>query len=550
MIQPAVLVLIPARGGSKGIPRKNVRSLAGRPLISFAIGTALASRYQPDVVVSSDDTEILVLAEKLGARIHRRGAHLATDGATLDSVVVESYPEVAAAMGRAYEIIVTIQPTSPLLSAASLDKAIESLIEDPDLDTVVSAVDDTHLTWRRENGRYVPNYVARLNRQQLIPTYRETGGLIACRVRVLASGTRIGASVSLALLQGPEAIDIDTPDDWALCEWYLARRDILFVVAGYPEIGLGHIQNALTIANELVRHRVRFLVTAESDLAREAIEAHQYEVRQQITPDLLAEILESGADVVINDRLDTRAEEIEPLVRAGRTIINFEDLGDGARYAHLVINAIYPEGEALANHYFGPRFFCTRNEFLLTSPRPVAEVVRAVLVTFGGVDPTNATRRVLEAIAETCLERGIRLSVVAGRGYRQLDSLARFHNVTIDVAVADMADRIREADVVFTSAGRTVFEVAALGTPAIVLAQNERELTHFFASEEHGFVNLGLATAVSPGEIRAAFSALVDDPVRRERMHRRMLDNELRTGTVRVVQLIEATIGGAWNSQS
>ena len=547
---PSVLVIVPARGGSKGIPRKNVRSLGGRPLLAYAIGTALASSYEPDIVVTSDDDEILALAETLGARTHRRAANLAADAATLDEVITATYPEITRQTGADYDVVVTLQPTSPLLRSASLDAAIDRLINEPTVDTVLSAMDDTHLTWRRASGGFVPNYAARVNRQLLEPTFRETGGLIVCRPAQLDKGSRIGRAVDLLIVSGPEAIDIDSSQDWALCEWYLARRDILFVVAGYPEIGLGHVQNTLTIANELVRHRIRFLVTRHSALAESVIADHHYEVRRQVGSDLVAEILGTGADVIVNDRLDTSAVEIDLLRAAGRTVINFEDLGDGARCADLVVNAIYPEREALPNHHFGPRFFCIRNEFVLTQPRAISERVRRVLLTFGGVDPANATRRVLDAIAGPCQAMGVEISVIAGRGYRQLETLETFTDVTVDVSVQDMADRIRMADIVFTSAGRTVFEVAAIGTPAIVLAQNERELTHFFASEEHGFINLGLAGTVDRDAIAAAFLELVNDRDRREQMHRRMLDNELRTGTARVVQLLEATMGARWDSQS
>jgi CMP-N-acetylneuraminic acid synthetase len=90
--RPAVFVIIPARGGSKGIPRKNLRALGGRPLIAYAIGTALESRHEPDVYVSSDDPEIVSVATKLGARIHRREPALADEASTLDEVVVAAYP--------------------------------------------------------------------------------------------------------------------------------------------------------------------------------------------------------------------------------------------------------------------------------------------------------------------------------------------------------------------------------------------------------------------------------------------------------------------------
>lgn len=534
--------MIPARGGSKGIARKNLRALGGRPLLAYAVSTALASRHDRDVVVTSDDEEILNLAGKLGAMTHRRDRNLASDDTTLDETIRGAYPEIASATGASYDALVTLQPTSPLLTTASLDAAVDMLVGDESLETVLSAIDDRHLSWTERDGRYVPLYESRVNRQFLEPAFRETGGLIICRPSTLARGSRIGATVSLFPLSGAEAIDIDTREDWSLCEWYLAQRDLIFVVAGHRQIGLGHVRNTLTIANELVRHRVRFLVTRESDLAYDAIAGQHYEVHRQRGDDLIEEILGLGGDVVVNDRLDTSADEIRRLKSAGLTVINFEDLGEGALEADLVVNAIYPEREALPNHHFGPAFFCLPSEFALTPPRELAPAVRSVLVTFGGVDPANLTRRVLEAIDDECARRGIRIDVVAGIGYRAFDTLARFTAVNVERAVVDMADRIRGADLAFTSAGRTVFEIASLGTPTIVLAQNSRELTHSFASEEHGFMNLGLGSEVSTDRIRGAFVKLVENADERRQMQRRMLDNELRSGTTRVVRLIEGAL--------
>lgn len=542
MTEPRVLVVIPARGGSKGIPRKNLRSLAGRPLIGHAIETALASRYAPEVVVSSDDPEILSVAGKLGARPLPRDAALSGDATTLDEVVVAVHDQLAAEADRPFDVVVTLQPTSPLLSAATLDEAIDTLLADLELETLLSARDATHLSWTVRDGRFVPAYEARLNRQQLEPSYRETGGLILCRPAVLRTGSRIGSRVSLITLSGGEAIDIDSREDWALCEWYLSHRDVLFVVAGYPEIGLGHVHNALTLANELVTHRVRFLVTRPSRLAQEVIAGHHYEVHRQRSDDLVDDIRQLGPDVVINDRLDTDAAEIERLQAADLTVINFEDLGSGARVADLVVNAIYPEADSPPGHYFGPRWFCLRQEFILTTPRPVADRVGRILVTFGGTDPNNLTARTLAEIHDLAVAQGIELDVVAGRGYAAFDTLARFGSARVVHSVADMADRIRAADLVVTSAGRTVFEVASLGTPAVVVAQNERELTHFFASIEHGFVNLGLGRDLPDGAIRDAVESLIADPEARRRNQGRMLDNELRSGTSRVVQLIEEVL--------
>ena len=98
-------------------------------------------------------------------------------------------------------------------------------------------------------------------------------------------------------------------------------------------------------------------------------------------------------------------------------VVNFEDLGSGADEADLVINAIYPDAVARPIAHVGPRFFLARPEFAAIEPRPVEDVVRRILVTFGGVDPCDLTRRVVEADRRPALERGIAVEVILGRGY-------------------------------------------------------------------------------------------------------------------------------------
>ncbi len=478
--------MVPARGGSKGIPRKNLRSLHGRPLIAYAIETALRSSYRPLVVLTSDDDEILSVGEALGATPHHRPSELAGDDVTLDGVVYEAYRAAVERSGTAFDVVVTMQPTSPLLTTGTLDRAVAQLLEHPDLDSVLSATDDTHLRWTQHGRTFAPAYTARLNRQQLPPMYRETGGIFASRASVLTPADRIGSRIDLILVDGGEAIDIDGAEDWALCEWHLGRRDILFVLTGDEIVGLGHAHNALAVADTLTRHRIRFLVDRGSELARATIAARNYEVHVQRREHLEDDVNELAPDLVINDLLDTTAAYIDALRASGRLVVNFEDLGPGAAHADLVINAIYPERERLPNHYFGDRYYCARPEFMVTETPPVRETVTEVLITFGGVDPNNLSDRVVRAIALIAREAGVHIAVILGLGYRHAVDGWPGDVVTVHRAVSNMAAHMRKADLVFTSAGRTTFEIACVGTPAIVIAQNERELTHLFATEENG----------------------------------------------------------------
>ncbi len=537
-----ILIVIPARGGSKGIPRKNLRLLNHRPLIAYVIETALKSKFLPEVYVTSDDEEILALAAKLGSRPHRREQTLADDACTLDPVIYDVFDEVKNERGRSFDLIVTLQPTSPLLKTASLDRAITRMLDTSSIDTLISACEDTHLSWRKEDECFVPNYEKRLNRQDLPPVFRETGAFLITRASVISPQSRIGEKVDLFLLTGGEEIDIDTYEDWNHCEFILNRKTVLFVVAGYDEIGLGHVFRSLLLAGGILNHRVLFLVDHRSRLAFEKIFQHNYEVHMQQSEEILDDIDALGPDVVINDILDTSESYMTALKKKGITTINFEDLGDGAQQADLVVNALYPEKAVLRNHYFGHAYFCARDEFIYSATKEVNPDVSRVLVSYGGVDLHNLTRKTLVAIYDYCRQQGITISVVLGMGYRQQDSLSEYPEAEIRQNISDISEEMLKADIAFTSAGRTVYELACIGTPTIVAAQNSRETTHLFASAENGFINLGLGQEVSAREILLVFRGLVENVKKRHLMNEIMLSKELRFGRERVLRLIRKTI--------
>jgi len=537
-----ILIVIPARGGSKGIPRKNLRSLNGKPLISYAINIALKSSYNPDIYVSSDDEEILSIAEKYGVNIHSRESKNAQDSTTLDPVIYDVFQYACKVNNKKYYTIVTLQPTSPLLSTHSLDMAIGKILEDKDTDTIISATEDTHLTWRQENGSFYPNYTKRVNRQYLQPTFKETGAFLITKESVLTEESRIGSRVDLYLLSGAESIDIDTYDDWNLCEYYLKRKKVLFVVSGYQEIGLGHVYNTLLLANDILNHEVCFLVDRKSDLAYRKICERNYKVYQQEYENIASDIKKLGPDVVVNDTLDSSPAYIMDIKKTGAKVVTFEDLGGGAQFADLVINAMYPESEILPNHYFGHRYFCLRDEFLLTPEKRIRDTVKRVLLAFGGVDPNNYTYKVLQSIYEYATSNEIEISIVAGFGYNKFETLEGFENIKIVSNSSNISDYMYKADIIFTSAGRTTYEASAIGTPTIVMAQNNREMTHFFASREFGFMNLGLGFNLSNQSILSAFKKVVESVNRRKHMSNMMKAVDLKQGRRNVNHLISQVL--------
>lgn len=538
-----VLVIIPARGGSVGIPRKNLRNLAGKPLISYSIKNALNSKFNADVYVSSDDDEILYISQKLGAQIYKRDTSIADDSTTLDPVIYDAYDKISKINHTRYKLIVTLQPTSPLLKTSSLDNAIETMLNNPEIDTIISAKDTTHLSWSKCNNKFIPNYKKRVNRQYLEPVFTETGGFLITRDSVITPETRIGKNTQLALLEYPEEmIDIDSYEDLYLANYYLQRKNILFVVSGYDKIGFGHIYRALLLANNITNHNIVFLVTKDSEEGFNKLQQFKYKSYLQKYENIVDDIKELKADVVINDILNTDTKYISELKSNNLKVINFEDLGDGAEKADLVINALYSKSNSNRNTLWGYEYFCARDEFILSKTKDISNNVKNVLITFGGTDPNNLTLKVLTSIYPYCLENNINIDVVLGLGYEKKSSLEKFSNINVYQDIKNMADYMQKADIIFTACGRTVYEVACISTPCVVLAQNERELTHDFAKEKNGFINLGLGKNVSNRKLQAVFFKLVKNQSLRENLHKKMLSKNLKKGTNKVIGLILSTI--------
>jgi CMP-N-acetylneuraminic acid synthetase len=537
-----ILVIIPARGGSRGIPRKNLRALNHKPLIYYSIKTALKSRFSPDVFVSSDDEEILMFAERFGANIIHRDNELADNKTTLEPVIYNAYKLVSSRNSKKYDLVITIQPTSPLLTSITLDKAIERIISNLDIDVIISVKEKKHLSWRNNNGSYVPNYKKRLNRQQLDAMYEETGSFVICRSKNLViQKKRITGNIDLYNLPKKEAIDIDDYDDWALCEFYLKRKRILFVLTGNHQTGLGHIYRSIILGYGILNHEVIFLVEKDSKLGYDKLKSYYFEVHIQKYNDIIDDIRELKPDLVINDKLDTTKDYILSLRQIVPRIMNFEDIGSGAPYADIVINALYPENKSIPNHYYGYEYFCARDEFLNSDVKIIGDM-KNILISFGGVDPDNLTYKVVGSIYKYCYENKIQITVVEGIGYESNNSLKKFDSINVVRNVKNISDYFLNADIIYTSAGRTVYEIACIGTPTIVMAQNERELTHFFANAKTGFVNLGLGRNVKQQTISYELNVLAENEELRKEMNRKMLSFDLRSGKKKTISLINYLI--------
>ncbi len=240
-----ILALIPARGGSKGIPRKNIRDFAGYPLIAYSIAAALQSESVTRVIVSTDDAEIAEVAKAYGAEVpFLRPAELADDNTADLPVFEHALSWLAENEGYHPDLVVQLRPTSPVRPVGLLDEAVQLLLEHPEADSVrgiVPAGQNPHKMWRvSENGQMQPLLSVQgiaepynAPRQQLPAVYWQTGHIDAIRPSVILEKGSMSGDVILPVFIDPAfTVDIDNLRDWARYEWLVRQVDLPMVHPG------------------------------------------------------------------------------------------------------------------------------------------------------------------------------------------------------------------------------------------------------------------------------------------------------------------------------
>lgn len=218
-----IFALIPARGGSKGIPKKNIKPLAGKPLIAYSIEAALGSKYIDKAIVSTDSEEIAHTALHYGADVpFLRPAEYASDQSkTIDAVIhaVKTLRE----NGDGFDVLVLLQPTQPLRTAEDIDASIELYFERGETSLVsVSAVKDHPVLIRSidANGELIPllHQSSSVRRQDMPPFYRVNGCIYINAVSEIDESLSFNDNRQPYIMPACRAVDIDTMDDFCEAE--------------------------------------------------------------------------------------------------------------------------------------------------------------------------------------------------------------------------------------------------------------------------------------------------------------------------------------------
>ena len=221
-----LLVFVPARGGSKRIPRKNIAPLAGKPLIGYTLDLCRGLGLLDRTVVSTEDDEIAAVARAGGADVLRRPLELAADNASTDSAMLHALSALEAE-GRGFDWVLTLPPTAPLRRGETVLRFLDAARAAPaELDCLMSVTETRGDFWLRgADGRPRRLFPDAPRRQQdRAPLFEENSAIYLTRVAALrSSGLILGRSVELVPIDPLEAIDINTPADLAIVEAVLAR---------------------------------------------------------------------------------------------------------------------------------------------------------------------------------------------------------------------------------------------------------------------------------------------------------------------------------------
>ncbi len=309
-----ILAIIPARGGSKGIPRKNIRNFSGYPLISWSIAAGLKSKLVTRVLVSTDDEEIATVAREWGAETpFLRPAEFAQDQTTDLPVFEHALQWLAEHEGYRPDVVIQLRPTSPIRPVNCVDDAIKILLKNPVADSVrgvVPAGQNPHKMWRLDNSDQPMRNLIPVDgidepynapRQILPPIFWQTGHIDAIRPDAIYHGSMSGKSIFPLLIDPKFTVDLDNLNDWMRAEWLVS-------FGGLDMVSPGRVKRAIPQKVDLLVLDFDGVVTDNRVWVDE--EGHEMIAANRSDSLIMRKLKAAGTDVLI------LSSEVNPVVSA------------------------------------------------------------------------------------------------------------------------------------------------------------------------------------------------------------------------------------------
>jgi len=307
-----VLALIPARGGSKGIPRKNIKSLASYPLIAYSISAALKASTVTRTMVTTDDPEIADVARVYGAEVPcLRPEDLAQDDTRDLPVFQHALKWLKEQEGYQPDLVVQLRPTSPFRPSTLIDQAVKILLDNPKASSVrgvVPSKQNPYKMWKIDSNRKMLPLLEigqpepfNMPRQELPPTFWQTGHIDVIRTETILNGSMSGENVFACQIDPGFSIDLDNLLDWEQAEARIPSLRDQIVLPEFSTAGLPEKVSLLVLDFDGVLTDDRVYVNQHGE---ETVAAHRGDGMG------IAKLKETGVDVII------LSKERNPVVKA------------------------------------------------------------------------------------------------------------------------------------------------------------------------------------------------------------------------------------------
>ena len=528
--------IIPAIKKNAVIPDQLVKKLNGETLIQRAINISKKISNDEDIFVITDSQEISLIAER-----NNLNCHFEPNLNINTTSILRGLSFLFDDLSKRYNYFLLNRANAPLVDSTIINDAIHYFQENSE-DLIVSVKKDTRRVFETNNGDLKSLFIDGKS-----SFYEEVNAFQISKFNSLKSQK---TKTLPFILPSDIAIEIDGYQSWWICEKLLKRKKIVFNVIGSNTIGMGHIFRSLSLAHEIIDHEVIFVCNEKHEIVVDEIASADYKVVSCKQVDIIDSIIRLEPDLVVNDILNSEKKDILKLKKHNIKVVNFEDIGEGSQYTDLTINELYDDPVLDGSNYlWGHNFFFLRDEFSDAKPHDILEPIDSILITFGGTDQNNLSKHVLELVLPMCIEHNIKVFIVCGSGYRHKKDLGIFiqnqeyKKIQFTFSSGVISKIMEKTQLAISSNGRTVYELADMNIPSIIISHHEREGTHKFASFERGFINPGVYKGRETNKrIHESFEKLICDENYRKKLFLNIKKYNFRGNKIKVLNKILSLI--------
>ena len=482
-----LLIIIMARKGSDdAVSRQNLRLVNNKPLLYYIVKTALEFK-KADVLVSTDSEEISELALLYGANYIMRPKKLTKNSTSVKEICLDILQKLEQ-KNIHYEKCLVLHPKIPLIKISTINTFFKNLEKNESTIFGITSIIDSKLGYQIETST---------NLMKLDPLKKSLGILnkiVAFNTNkfIKNNGNFVSPFYGLKL-SNDEIHSLISYHDFGTFEQILKRKKILVRIDSTIKIGMGHIFNMLTILNNFRNDEIIILMHKNRNLGYKKFKENLYNVIFFASDDEFNEILTKfKPDIIFNDILNTKASYMKKLHNHATMIVNFEDQGEGKKFANLVFNPIFEKQKSLPNEFFGSKYACVRDEFRIWKNEILSKNIHKILISFGGTDQNNITEKTISIIEKNNI-KNIEFILLLGFGYMHKkmikQKIKNLQRNNFNIVLVDSSDFIakytRDIDFAIVSNGRTVFELASMNIPILAISVNTREQNHNFVKEQN-----------------------------------------------------------------